>query len=320
MSVTLDGVRFDGQPSHVESYFIKINDPSGERALWLKATILAAHNREPVAETWAVAFERGKPAVAAKETIAYRDAHFDARAIDLRVGCLALDRKRVHGSVGKIAFDLALEDPGPPIVHYPHPRMYEGRFPSSKFVSPMPDLRATGEVHAGDATWKIDRWRGLLGHNWGKSHAFAYAWGHCNIWDEASDLVFEGTSGRVRTGPIIIPTTSIFVVRLGGETHALTRFRHMIRNHGEMTFRRWQFSGRGPTITLRGEMWAETDDMVGLHYENPDGAMTYCLNSKLASARLEVAVHGQKSRTFTSRASALEIGTRDPRHGVEMVA
>jgi hypothetical protein len=62
--------------------------------------------------------------------------------------------------------------------------------------------------------------------------------------------------------------------------------------------------------------------MVGLRYENPDGAMTYCLNSKLASARLEVELRrSEPGRSFavTSRAAAFEIGTRNPDHGVEMV-
>jgi hypothetical protein len=86
-----------------------------------------------------------------------------------------------------------------------------------------------------------------------------------------------------------------------------------------MTFRRWRFSARGPTLSVSGELVAETEDMVGLHYENPDGAMTYCLNSKLASAHLSIAPRGASPITVNSRAAALEIGTRDPNHGVRMV-
>jgi hypothetical protein len=342
-----DGARFDDdRGGHVESYFLKINDPSGERALWLKATILAHdtahvhHAPEPVAETWAIAFERGKRPVCAKSTVALPRARFSPDSLDVEMPDLALSRTRARGKVGVIAVDLALEDTTAPLVHFPHPWMYAGPFPSSKLVSPMPDLRARGTVDLGDRTWRVDGsaaggtsqtrtdgWRGLLGHNWGRGHAFAYAWAHCNVWDveqaprgEAAeqDLVFEGTTARVRVGPVLTPPATLLVVRHAGQTHALTHLRQMFRNRGSMTLRRWQFSGSGPTIRVRGEMWAETSDMVGLRYENPDGAVTYCLNSKLASARLEVQVCGGASFTARSRAAALEIGTRDPNHGVEM--
>ena len=34
--------RFGGAPGHVESYFLRANDQTRPRALWLKATILSA--------------------------------------------------------------------------------------------------------------------------------------------------------------------------------------------------------------------------------------------------------------------------------------
>ncbi len=325
-----DGLRFDPAGSgHVESYFLKINDRHGQRALWVKATILARSPMvgEPVAESWAIAFERGKPPVARKATIPFSRARFSKDAIDLELPVidgrseaatgLTMSSSRVVGKHEGLSFDLAIEDRSPPLFHY-MPRFYEGRFPSSKLMSPMPNLRAAGEVRVGDRTWKIDGWRGLLGHNWGRGHAFAYAWGHCNVWDEDVDLVFEGTSGRVRVGPVLIPTTTVLVVRLNGETHALNHVSELARNKGSMTFRRWRFSAHGPTLSVSGELFAETEDMVGLHYENPDGTMTYCLNSKLASARLSLEPRGGLPITVSSRAAALEIGTRDPHHGVRM--
>jgi len=315
-----DGLRFDpASNGHVESYFLKINDPKGERALWVKATILARSSMvaEPVAESWAIAFERGKPPIARKSTVPFSRARFSRGAIDLELPSLSMTSSRVIGKHEGLSFDLGIEDRSAPLFHY-MPRFYEGRFPSSKLMSPMPNLVARGEARVGKETWKIDGWRGLLGHNWGRGHAFAYAWGHCNVWDEDVDLVFEGTSGRVRVGPVLIPTTTVLVVRLNGETHSLNHVSELARNKGSMTFRRWRFSARGPTLSVSGELFTETEDMVGLHYENPDGTMTYCLNSKLASARLSLEPRGSLPIVVNSRAAALEIGTRDPHHGVRM--
>lgn len=314
-----EGVRFDprSRRGHVESYFLKINDPKQERALWVKATILARNFGAPVAESWAIAFERGKPPVAAKETVPLSFARFSADEADAELPSLSLSSAKAKGKMRDLAFDLALEDRSAPFYQVPIARMYDNRVSTFKVVSLMPDLRARGEVRVGDRTWNVDGWRGLLGHNWGQHHTWAYAWGHCNVWDQDIDLVFEGNTGRSRIGPVLLPSTLAFV-RYGGETHALNHFTELFRNRGSMTFRRWKFAASGPTLSLKGEVWAETEDMVGLHYENPDGAMTYCLNSKLASARIAIEPRGGLPFVVSSRACALEIGTRDPRHGVKM--
>jgi len=315
-----DGVRFDPTSSrgHVESYFLKINDPKGERALWVKATILARLFGAPVAESWAIAFERGKPPLGKKSTVSWESARFSRDAIDVELPTLAMSSSRVRGAHDGLSFDLAIEDGSAPFVQAPLAVLYDPRVPTAKVTSPMPNLVARGEIRVGDSqTWNVDGWRGLLGHNWGPKHTFAYAWGHCNVWDEPSDLVFEGNTGRSRVGPLLLPSTLAFV-RYGGETHALNHVSELFRNSGSMTFRRWKFSARGPTLSVSGELWAETEDMIGLHYENPDGAMTYCLNTKLASARIAVTPRGGLPFVATSRAAALEIGTRDRHHGVEM--
>ena len=46
--------------------------------------------------------------------------------------------------------------------------------------------------------------------------------------------------------------------------------------------------------------------------------MTYCLNTKIARARLELRLPGAAPFVATSRAGALEIGTADREHGVRM--
>ncbi len=77
-------------------------------------------------------------------------------------------------------------------------------------------------------------------------------------------------------------------------------------------------TAEGQGIDVRAELAAETDDFVGLHYPNPSGAMTYCLNTKIARTRLELRLPGAAPMIATSRAGALEIGTRDAQHGVRM--
>ncbi len=180
--------RFDPQhvnpeKGHVESTFIKLNDPNSPRALWVKMTIFAPtarasggppHERgRTVAEAWAIAFDRtvaegpppsyreaGAPVrpaaisrhVAAKQTVPIEEATLTrVRPYRLAVAGVSFDGHRLQGEVvhghARIRFDLTLtvRDPAP-FVPFPFPAMYRGAIPKSKPVSPIFDARANGEI------------------------------------------------------------------------------------------------------------------------------------------------------------------------------
>jgi hypothetical protein len=314
---------------HVESYFLKANDPLSQRAVWLKTTIYAARG-VALAEAWAIAFDGEKGHVAVKTSVPFASARFAKDTLDVEVDGVTLrpdaTRGALEGGERRIAWDLTLRSDGMPLVHYPRAWMYEARFPASKLVSPYPDLRATGSLVVNGEAWEVDRWPGLLGHNWGPRHAPVYAWGHCNVWEKdeihsdapIDDLVLEGVSGRVKVGPVLSPLMTILCMRWRGVRFDLNAPSDWLSSRSEITPRRWTFQGQDRHVRVNGELWAATDDFVGLYYENPGGPPTHCLNSKLARARLEIEVKGRAPFSVRSSAAALEIGTTDPTHGVRM--
>jgi hypothetical protein len=322
-----NAVRFDpsGKRGHVESYFLKLNDPEGRRALWLKATILAAQGRPPVAETWAIAFDREGEHVAAKQVVPFEDASFSPDGFDVKVAGVHFERGRVAGAVEsagrQIEWALDFETDVAPLVQFPSLKMYETALPSSKFVTPYPSTRFSGHYHVDGKEVPVDGWRGMQGHNWGKNHAEKYAWGHCNQWLEGEDLMLEGVTARVKMGPVLVPPLTLLFVWHRGVRYEFNDTRSLLLSaRGEMTHRSWAFSAKGPLAKLEGELHAETEDFVGLYYENPNGEMTYCLNSKIARGRIRLEVKGRAPLVLTTRSAALEIGTKDPRHGVRMLA
>ena len=314
---------------HVESWFFKANDPTGRRAIWLRNTVFASakKNVPPVAESWAIAFDRDKGHVATKTSVPFDQARFAHGALDVEVDGCALSLGRARGALATgwrhLAWDLAI---GPelaaPIVHLPSRALYEPRRPpSQKLVTPLADARASGTVtvHRGvghDERWEMDGWPCMIGHNWGRGNAHLYAWSHCNAWDtpEARGLVFEGVSARVRVGPVLSPMATAAFVRFRGQRWDL----HSIKNRGLISLRRWEIDCVRRGVRVVCELSAEDDDLVGLHYANPSGNPTYCLNSKIARARIELTLPGAEKLVASSRAAALEIGTRDARHGVRM--
>ncbi len=336
VSEDLLDLRYQGG-GHVESWFLKANEPGGRRAIWMKNTVFARapgeeRGREatpPMAEAWAIAFDRERGHVAIKTSVPFERARFARGSFDVEVdGCeLSLGRARgtLEGGSRRITWDLGVgPERASAIVHLPRASLYRGRFPAAKLVTPLADARISGVLHvdrgegAPAEQWRVDEWPAMMGHNWGRSHARLYAWVHCNSWEDADDLAFEAVSARVRIGPVLSPMATGVFVRWKGRHWDLNARELLGKNRGIISLRRWEVTAEGQGIDLSAELSAETDDFVGLHYPNPSGAMTYCLNTKIARTRLELRLPGVAPFVATSRAGALEIGTRDQNHGVRM--
>jgi hypothetical protein len=321
---------------HVESWFLKANDPTGARAFWTRCTVFSRPRSAdpaippvpPIAEAWAIAFDRAHGHVATKSTVPLSSARFAHGALDVAVDGCELSLGRARGAIDSggrtLAWDVAIgPERSSPILHLPSAALYRSKLAKTKIVTPLADALLDGAVKVRrgprepEETWDLRGWRAMIGHNWGTAHAHLYAWTHCNVWDHGEDLVLEGASGRVRVGPLLSPMATVLFVRWRGRSWDLNAREILGTNRGLISLRRWEATSKSNGTSLKVELSAETDDFVGLHYPNPRGAMTYCLNTKLARARLEL-TSGATSLVATSRAAALEIGTRDARHGVRM--
>jgi hypothetical protein len=320
-------VRYDpsrARHGHVESWFLKVNDPRGRRALWLKWTIWAGERdpRRAVAEVWAIAFGTARGHVATKATVPFEQARFEPGVLAASIDGCTLSESAARGCVASggrsIAYDLTIASLEAPLVHFPAAWMYEKSFPRQKIVSPIPNGRISGRVEVQGETWTLDAWPGMVGHNWGRAHSESYAWGHCNAWDDGDDVVVEGFSARVRACGVLLPPMTALAVRHHGTSYMLTDFASIAHSRGSMTPRRWRFHARADRVAVEGEMWADTDDFVGLYYPNPDGTTCYCLNSKLAHAEVTLRIQGRAPKTLRSQRAPLELATRDPHHGVRM--
>ena len=135
-------------------------------------------------------------------------------------------------------------------------------------------------------------------------------------------MCIRDRTARVKVGPILAPPLTLVCVWHRGKRYELTNVRTLLRARGSVSVaeKHWRFESENSEARIEGELAAETDEMVGLHYENPNGQMTYCLNSKIARARLSLEPKNGPRVEARSRAAALEIGTKEADHGVRMMA
>lgn len=325
----------DGR-GHVESWLAKIASPAGQRAFWVRSTLLERCS-VAVSEVCAVAFDREAGHVVTRSVLPASDGRFGRGTIDVAVdGCeLSLGHARGELATGRrrLRWDLAVgPERAAPVLHLPA-ALYGRGFPERKSLTAVADARAGGSVVVeGDGredAWNVDGWPAMLAHDWARARGTEYAWGHCNVWDGAADLVVDGLTARVPMGPLLGPAVTFLFVRVGGESFDLalegrrwTSYPAMIgravgdQSHGSTSLRRWEFGGKKAGFRIEGEFSAETDDFVALTDEAPSGAPATRLVSALARANLSITLPSGRAVHATSRAATLEIVTRDRHHGV----
>lgn len=313
---------------HVESFFIKANSPGGNRAIWIKHTVLVPLGRpeDAVAEVWAVAFVRGDRSfpIAAKETVPLSRARFRSSPFRAEHPAATMDRSRARGAVTSgehsLGWSLEMEGKGPCYTPYPLARMYTAPFPRTKVLTPVPDTQLFGSFEVDGQRWAIDGWRGAQGHNWGPAHTSAYVWAHCNSWESDEDGFLEAMSAQLDVAGVRTPWLTNVALRVEGELIRFDGPRTLVSDETAVGLDHFRFRAVKKGAELTGVVRAQRSDMAGLRYENPDGSDVTCLNSKLADVRLLLRRPARPDLELRSRHGALEVGTQDVAHGVRILA
>jgi hypothetical protein len=318
---------------HVESLFLKGNSPDGQRALWVKYTILAARSGAPdVAELWAIAFDRAGAAPRAnKRTYPITRAELRRAPFGLILPEGEIGHGFARGALGfdaeggpRLRWDLRYPCPEQPFRPFPAARMYTGAFPRTKTLTPVPDSVLTGTFEVDDEAWDVTGFRAAQGHNWGKGHAHAYAWAHANaLCPEPGSAPLgrawlEVISGRVRLGPLLTPWLTCAAIEIDGELFRFDGPRALLSRRVHSDARSFAFTLQKGAATLTGRIWADASLLAGLRYQDPDGQILACLNSKLAHAEVTLCA-GDRRWSLRTDQAALELGTRRTDHGIALL-
>jgi hypothetical protein len=293
-----------------ESNYLKANAPDGSRALWIKHNALVPVEGTGLGEFWAVAFQRGQLPVVVKREVPWSEVRADPDAIRLQCGDISLAPDRASGAVAHVSWDLKMRGVQPALFHLPWARMYTGGFPKKKLLTPAPNLVFDGELRVGGERWPVDGWVGLRGHNWGTEHAFRYAYGSVNVWDDGADRTVDGFTAQIRVRGRTSPWLTSVVGR--SPDVAKNRLRHWLGS-GTVALDRWTARWPRPGGGVRLEMTTAPEAYAGLRYVHPDARESFCYNTKFADVIWEV-----ERRRFTSRCGELEVLFPEPAPGIRL--
>jgi hypothetical protein len=309
---------------HYESFYLKACRPGGGLGVWIRYTVLKPPGGPAAGSLWCTLFDRAAPApAAAKVTLTPGELRRPAGGY-LAVGAAVFEPRRVAGAAPAgptpAAWELRFEPSAPAYDHFPRAWMYRTPLPRTKLHSPYPAVRVDGQLSMGDRRVRLDRWPGMVGHNWGSEHAERWVWLHGAGFDGRDDGTFlDVAAGRVRLGGRTTPFIANGVLSLDGVRHQLggltrTRATRLAERPDGCNFR---LPGRG--VIVVGAVEAPRKDLVGWVYADPAGDRHDAVNCSVATMRLFVHRPGHdRVELSCAGGAAYELGMRERDHGVPL--
>jgi hypothetical protein len=304
-----------------ESNYVKANSLDGKRGIWLKHNILAPRSAGAPAllEVWCILFDKDKGAPkAVKQMLPMSSIKVSKTALRIEGDGVLLTDRETRTSIEdhdgtKASWDIQFESLAPPIFHLPHPKMYTSRFPKKKMTTPAPKLRLSGKLTFGKRSIDVTDWIGLRGHNWGSEHAFSYAYGNCNLFNEDDEAILDMFSAKILLGPVRSPWLSAGVLREGGRRHNFKSLRTAVTRQADINFPGWAVTLKSGKKRLDTKWSLDPEQCIGLRYLHPDGKVSYCYNTKFAHLTANV-----DGRELTSDRAELEFLFAHPIPGLPL--
>jgi hypothetical protein len=295
--------RWDGQRrGHYEVWYLTLNDPGSRDGYWIRYTLeapLDGHG-EPYAQLWFARFDSSGVADGARtfginrkfpiaSMVATGGAPGEPFSVSIGGNKLAHDcaKGALSGDGHSAEWDLRWTAAPKTLHQFPTFLYRGGGLAQTTVLSPNVDVVINGTITVDGKRFDLRDARGGQTHLWGKKHAYEWAWGHCNAFDDAPRAAFEVLSVRLMRRGFKLPPMTIATLWLDGEEIALNRIEQALLapsyEHGTGRFR---FVARSFTERLEGEFSCRPEDLVRASYTDPDGEPSYCHNSCIGDLRL----------------------------------
>jgi hypothetical protein len=298
-------------------WYLKVNDPAANRALWIRMTLLiSANGFRRVAETWAVHFQRGANKEVAKQ--AWKQSH-DLKAFSssddgtIRVADCEFAPTHTRGQIsskGKtIAWDLQLQTGHDASFNLVPPALSRSGLVKNSAVTVAEDLRFSGTVEIDGEKFEWKNAAGMQAHLSGPKNGHSWVWGQCNLFVDGQGqpvpFLFEGLSAKARLlGSLPSPKLSTFFFHYEGKPYVFNSLWDALRVKSSSTLTEWSFQADRGDLSFRGKASAELKDFAGLTYEDTNGSLLYCANSKLSNLEIHIYRSGKLESTFYAHGTA----------------
>ncbi len=275
-----------------EVWYVTAVDPSSRLGLWVRYTICVSADGVGQGGVWLAAFDHKHPSGNFAHRQMFPLSEVQVGPTGVAIGEESVfEGRRLVGALAdlgrRISWDLHLDPLDRPTPMLPD-LAYRSSLIQTKMVGVTLDARLSGTMTVDGQTWDFDEIPAAQTHLWGTRHAHTWSWAHCNAFD-VPGVVFEGFVGQIRRLGLISPPLSQFYLRIEGREHRLIGWCRALTNRSRVaTGPDWEFMGRADGIEVSGHVSCRPEDLVGVEYHDPDGALLVCYNSEVATMNLRV--------------------------------
>lgn len=316
---------WDRRPGHYEVWYLTFNHRPTRTGFWIRYVIEAPKVGEPYGMLWFACFDSDAPSrtVALHTEVPIATLTSGSAPFSIGLGGAELGhdhaRGRIQGGGHDVRWDLSWL-PAPTTHRHLPDVIYRTSFADTRALSPNLDVPVRGTVTVDGKSYALEGVPGGQTHLWGRKHAHAWAWGHCNAFEGRRGAALELLSVQLKKRGIVTPPMTLVALYLDGEAHRLTEFRHVIANRGHFGTAHFQFSARSRSVKIAGEFRCRPEDMVLAQYADPDGEPSFCANTCIADLELTVEKRrgllgwSEPVRLFSGKSGHFEVAgrTADP--------
>jgi len=305
---------------HYESFYLKACHPEQPLGIWIRYTVHKRPGREPLGSVWFTLFDAAGQGPRASKTTLEAGGLSAGDGLYIRLGESRFEPGHVAGQAKTEQLDarweLSYSAEQEALFHLPS-WMYGAPVPRTKLLTPCPYALFDGRVQVGDREVALERWPGMIGHNWGSQHAERWIWLYGASFEGADQSWLDAAIGRVRLGPLTLPWIANGTLHLDGTRYRLGGVERVRKTKVRESPTGCDFELPGAKATVSGRVESEPKNFVGWVYADPDGSEHNTLNCSISDMTLSVSRPGQAPRELRLRGgAAYELGMRETDHGI----
>ena len=311
---------------HYEVWYSTFNHRPTSTGFWIRYTLespLPGHG-EPFCQLWFGFFNAKDPTrnFGINRKFPLSDLTVGEDPFSVEIAGAQLRHGELKGQLGgdthEVTWDLAFKPCNHTHHHLPG-AVYSGKWADSKVLSPNLMIFINGEVTVDGEIYELDGEPGCQTHVWGRKHAHAWAWSHCNTFREDPTACLESTTVRLKRMGLVTPAMTFVSLYLGSEVYHFNRFATLPLTKGSWETGIYRLRATGPRIKLEGELRCRPEDLLMTPYEDPDGESCFCHNTEVGDASFTVWTRRslrtpfrQLCRLTAHRSAHFEYGARNP--------
>ncbi len=292
-----------------EVWYWKLNPQDEAWSFWFRYTLLKNESKS-VAEVWGIFTRRGLQEnggeenvqnIAIKETFPIELCKYETseNSSSISVGNNFVDficcKGNLHKGDNQFCWDLNLTPIFPQSsFNFIPETLWRLGIVKNYTVTVHEKMLFHGSIKVNEDSIRIQNALGMQGHLAGSRQGHSWSWAHsCIFYDEETGesvpIIIDVLSARARIGKkMTSPQLTTLFLYYNENQYFLNSIKNILSTKSRYVPSYWEIKGKTNDFLFSVSIEADMPTVVGVQYEDTDGSMLYCYNTKMATIKLTI--------------------------------